>query len=68
MKHYNSVRPHRAKDIGNNVLDVNYKPQSKGEIRCEQKLDGLITEWLRQKAVMLHQYGFNTHSKFSEGL
>ena len=48
--HYNTVRPHRGKGIDNNVLDVDFKSTTKGEIVCEQKLGGLITEWSRQEA------------------
>jgi len=50
VKHYNSRRPHQGKGIDNNVLDVSFTSQTKGKIRCEQKLGGLITEWYRDKA------------------
>jgi putative transposase len=50
VKHFNTRRPHRGEGIGNTVLDVDFKPQTKGEIRCEQKLGGLITEWYRDEA------------------
>ena len=50
VSHYNTRRPHRGKGIDNNVLDVDFTPQRKGEIQCEQKLGGLITEWSRKEA------------------
>jgi putative transposase len=50
VSHYNTRRPHRGKGIDNNVLDVNFYPRRKGEIQCEQRLGGLITEWSRKEA------------------
>jgi putative transposase len=50
VKHFNTRRPHRGKGIDNNILDVDFTPQSKGKIRCEQKLGELITEWYREAA------------------
>jgi len=50
VSHYNTVRPHRGKGIDNNILDVDFAPKTKGEILCEQKLGGLITEWYREAA------------------
>lgn len=50
VSHYNTHRPHRGREIDNNVHDVIFTPQCKGEIQCEQKLGGLITEWSRKDA------------------
>ncbi|MBI1320462.1 MAG: transposase [Candidatus Hydrogenedens sp.] len=50
MKHYNYVRPHQGKEIGNNVLDVNFQPQTAGEVRCKRQLGGIITHYYREAA------------------
>lgn len=50
MGHYNTRRPHQGKGIENNVLDVSFRPQVRGEVRCKKKLGGLIRDYYRDAA------------------
>jgi putative transposase len=47
---YNTLRPHRGKDIGNRVLDPNFTVRTKGVVRCRQRLGGLIKSYYRAAA------------------
>ena len=48
--HYNSERPHRGKGIDNNVLDVDFTPQTEGQVKCKQRLGGLLKSYYREAA------------------
>jgi putative transposase len=48
--YYNTLRPHRGKDIGNRVLDPNFRVRTKGPVRCRQRLGGLIKSYYRAAA------------------
>jgi putative transposase len=50
VKYYNTERPHRGKDIGNNLLDKAYTPKCSGSIRCKKQLGGIITSYYRDAA------------------
>jgi len=50
IRYYNSKRPHRGKDIGNRVLDVNFKPQTGGKVKCKEQLGGIIRSYYREAA------------------
>ena len=41
----NTERPHRGKGIDNNVLNVDFKPQTQGRVRCKEELGGLIKRY-----------------------
>ncbi|MEN7972674.1 MAG: hypothetical protein ABFR47_02445 [Verrucomicrobiota bacterium] len=46
----NFTRPHQDKEIGNNVLDVDFRPTDEGEIHRETKLGGIISHYYRAAA------------------
>lgn len=46
--HYNTERPHRGRD--QNVLNVDFKPTSKGRVRCKEQLGGIIKSYYRDAA------------------
>ncbi|MBF0615065.1 MAG: transposase [Magnetococcales bacterium] len=50
IKHYNTERPHSGVGIGNNVLQVDFKPQETGPIRSKEALGGLIRSYYRAAA------------------
>jgi putative transposase len=50
LAHYHTQRPHQGKEIGNNVLDANFRPQAVGEARCKRQLGGVITHYYREAA------------------
>jgi len=47
VEHYNSERPHRGIGMENEVLDPHPKIETIGELRCRQKLGGVIKEYYR---------------------
>ena len=50
VRHYNTERPHRGRDIGNNVLQVDFRPARDGPIRRRHQLGGIITSYTRDAA------------------
>ena len=50
VRHYNVERPHRGRDIGNNVLQVDFRPARDGPIRRRRQLGGIITSYTRDAA------------------
>jgi putative transposase len=50
LAHYHTQRPHQGKEIGNNVLDASFQPQSVGKVRCKRQLGGIITHYYREAA------------------
>lgn len=50
VRHYNVERPHRGRDIGNNVLQVDFRPARDGPIRRRRQLGGIITSYSRDAA------------------
>jgi len=50
VSHYNVERPHRGRDIGNNVLEVDFRPARDGPIRRRRQLGGIITSYTRDAA------------------
>ncbi|ABK43878.1 integrase [Magnetococcus marinus MC-1] len=48
--HHNTDRPHQGVDIGNNVLQVNFKPTQTGDVRCREDLGGIIRSYYREAA------------------
>ncbi len=50
VAHYHTQRPHQGRAIGNNVLDVNFRPQADGVVRCKRQLGGIITHYYREAA------------------
>ncbi len=50
VRHYNFERPHRGRDIGNNVLQVDFRPAPDGPIRRRRQLGGIITSYNRDAA------------------
>jgi putative transposase len=50
VRHYNVERPHRGRDIGNNVLQVDFRPARDGPIRRRCQLGGIITSYTRDAA------------------
>ncbi len=50
VDHYNTERPHRGIGIDNNVLDRCFRPRYSGEVRCKEKLGGLIKSYYREAA------------------
>jgi putative transposase len=50
VRHYNAERPHRGRDIGNNVLQVDFRPARDGPIRRRRQLGGIITSYTRDAA------------------
>lgn len=47
VKYYNTERPHRGEGLDNNVLNVDFSPQSEGRVKCKQQLGGLIKSYYR---------------------
>jgi putative transposase len=50
VRHYNVERPHRGRDIGNNVLQVDFRPVRDGPIRRNRQLGGIVTSYTREAA------------------
>jgi len=50
LNHYHTQRPHQGKEIGNNVLDADFRPHAEGEVRCKRQLGGIITHYYREAA------------------
>ncbi|MEE9367820.1 MAG: hypothetical protein V3V05_03035, partial [Pontiella sp.] len=50
LSHYNFTRPHQGKEIGNEVLNVDFTPTTDGEIKREKKLGGIISHYYREAA------------------
>ena len=50
VRHYNVERPHRGRDIGNNVLQVDFRPVRDGPILRKRQLGGIITSYTREAA------------------
>ena len=50
VRHYNTERPHRGRDIGNNVLQVDFQPVRDGPIRRKRQLGGIVTSYIRDAA------------------
>ena len=50
VRHYNTERPHRGRGIGNNVLEVDFRPARDGPIRRRRQLGGIITSYTRDAA------------------
>jgi putative transposase len=50
VRHYNTERPHRGRGIGNNVLQVDFRPARDGPIRRNRQLGGVITSYTRDAA------------------
>ena len=50
VQHYHEARPHRGFDIGNRVLDEQFKPQREGSVLYREKLGGVIKEYYREAA------------------
>jgi putative transposase len=48
LAHYHSVRPHQG--LGNNVLAVDFTPQTAGEVKCRERLGGVVREYYRVAA------------------
>jgi putative transposase len=50
VRHYNVERPHRGRDIDNNVIQVNFRPTRDGPIRRRRQLGGIVTSYTREAA------------------
>lgn len=50
VRHYNTERPHRGRGIGNNVLQVDFRPVGDGPIRRNRQLGGIVTSYTRDAA------------------
>jgi putative transposase len=50
LSYYNNQRPHQGEDIGNKVLDADFKPATTGEVKREQRLGGVISWYYREAA------------------
>ena len=50
VRYYNTERPHRGKDIGNLVLDVDFNPTAEGNVKCKEQLGGIIRSYYREAA------------------
>jgi putative transposase len=50
VRHYNTERPHRGRDIGNNVLQVDFQPARDGPVCRKSQLGGIITTYSREAA------------------
>ncbi len=50
VRHYNIERPHRGRDIGANVLQVDFRPVRDGPIRRKRQLGGIVTSYTRDAA------------------
>ena len=49
IKYYNTRRLHRSKDIGNNILDVDFTPTLKGKVKCREQFGGIIKDYYREQ-------------------
>jgi len=49
IEYYNTRRPHRGKDIGNNILDVDFTPALEGKVKCREQLGGIIKDYYREQ-------------------
>ena len=52
VRHYNTERPHRGRGVGNNVLQVDFRPARDGPIRRNWQLGGILTSYTRDAACM----------------
>jgi putative transposase len=50
VRHYNVERLHRGRDIGNNVLQIDFRPTRDGPIRRRRQLGGIVTSYARDAA------------------
>ena len=50
VRHYNVERPHRGRYIGNNVLQIDFRPTRDGPIRRRRQLGGIVTSYTRDAA------------------
>ena len=50
LGHYHTARPHQGADRKNNVLAVDFTPQTVGEVCCREKLGGIVREYYREAA------------------
>lgn len=50
IKYYNTRRPHRGKDIGNNILDADFTATLNGKVKCREQLGGVIKDYYREDA------------------
>lgn len=50
VTYYHTQRPHQGADIGNKVLDVDFRPAEKGDVKCEERLGGVIAWYHREAA------------------
>ena len=50
VNYYNAERPHRGREIGNNVLQVDFRPARDGPIRRNRQLGGIVTSYTRDAA------------------
>jgi len=50
VRHYNTERPQRGRDIGNNVLQVDFRPARDGPVCRKSQLGGIITTYTRDAA------------------
>ncbi len=48
LTHYHKERPHQG--LGNNVLAVDFAPQTEGQVRCRERLGGVVREYYREAA------------------
>jgi len=61
LAYYHNQRPHQGIDIGNKVLDVDFKPTDKGKIKREQRLAVLF----RGTTAKPHSFAFTNMIKTS---
>ena len=47
VRQYNTERPHHGRDIGNNVLQVDFRPARNGPIQRRRQLGGIVTSYTR---------------------
>jgi putative transposase len=50
VRHYNTERPLRGRSIGNNVLQVDFRPVRDSPIRRNRQLGGIVTSYTRDAA------------------
>ena len=50
VRHYNTERPHRGRGIGNNLLQVDFRPGRDGPIRRRRQLGRIIASHSRAVA------------------
>ncbi|MBF0370342.1 MAG: transposase [Magnetococcales bacterium] len=50
VRHYHDERPHQGHGIGNNVLNVDFRPQKTGPVRSKEALGGIIRSYYREAA------------------